>query len=94
MFLDIVYTLVKTFYRPTIPSMVPIFLAPLATSYHPVLQGSPHLVDSLGVVLCWSGVVLIAGSSVSLELVLWIFFTLLIFSCKLLVFIRACSVCI
>ena len=72
--------------------MVPIFLAPLDTSSHPVLQGSPHLVSFHGVVVCWAGVVPVAGSSMSPEVVIWFVVPILIFSCKSLVFIWACSI--
>ena len=71
--------------------MVPVFLEPLATSSHPVLQVIPNLVSFLGVVSYCSGVVLVVVTSVVPAVFLWLFVPLLLVGCSVLVFVWACS---
>ena len=73
MMLAIVYILLKSVSRTSILFMVPIFLAPLATSSHPILQGISHLVSFFGTVECCLDVVIIPVSSMSPAVVTWVF---------------------
>ena len=54
MLLAVLFILLKSDSWPSILFMVPIFLAPLATSSHLVLVCIPHLVSFLGVVSFWA----------------------------------------
>ena len=60
MLLTIVYILLNSVYFPYILLVSTIFLAPLATSSHTVIQGRLHLLYFLEVVAHWAGVVIIA----------------------------------
>ena len=82
MLLSIVYIPLKFSSLPYILLMVTIFLAILATSYHPVLQGRTQMVLLIGVVACCSGMVIIACPSMIPSVVFLIVVPLLLFSCK------------
>ena len=70
MLLAIVYIPLKSVSRPSIILIVLVLLVVLATSYHPLLQYFLHLVYFIFPFVCWYGMVLIAGPSVSLEVAL------------------------
>ena len=93
MLLDIVYILLKSVSSPSIIFMIPIFLATIDASSHLVHQVNLHMVYFLGVVVCWSGVVLIVGSSMIPALVILFVAPILLVGCRFLIFIWAYSVC-
>ena len=84
MLLYIFYILIKSVSYPSIIFMGYILLAVIYTSSHPILQGLPHLVPLLGVVAFWSGMVMIAVSSMIIAVVLWLVDTIILVSCRFL----------
>ena len=70
MLLTIFYILLNSGSFPSILFMDSIFLAPLYTTSHLVLQGSRHMLSFFVVVVSWDSMVIIVGYSVSPSLVL------------------------